>query len=117
MNNATLTRYIALFNEGVRTGNFGPMVARFTDDAELVFENIPVGPFHGRDAIAAAYASQPPDDEIVLLEWHTVDGLLVAAYAWARAPEEHAGDMVITTDRDQIARLVVVYGSPRYDVH
>ena len=109
-----LTRHIALFNEGVRTGNFGPMVARFTDDAELVFENIPVGPFYGRNAIAASYASQPPDDEIVMLESRTVGDLLVAAYAWQSEPNKHAGEIVITTDRDRIARLVVVYGG-RYE--
>ena len=105
-----LTRHVALFNDGVRTGDFGPMVAGFTEDAELIFENIPVGPFRGRDAIAAAYASQPPDDEIVLLNARTDDGQLIASYAWASAPTEHAGDMVITPDGDRIARLVVVYG-------
>ena len=109
-----LTRHIALFNEGIRTGDFGPMVNWFTDDAELVFENIPVGPFHGRDAIAAAYASQPPDDEIVLLESRTVGGLLVAAYAWKSEPDGQAGEMVITVDGDRIAQLVVVYGA-RYE--
>src|SRR5688572_12870708 len=110
MNNSVLTRHIALFNEGVRSGDFGPMIAWFTDDAELVFENIPAGPFTGRDAIAAAYASQPPDDEIVLLEAHEEEGLLIASYAWRSEPEEHAGDMVITPDGDLIARLVVTYG-------
>ena len=54
-----LARHIALFTDGVRTGDFSPMTAWFTDDAELVFENIPVGPFHCRDAVAAAYASHP----------------------------------------------------------
>jgi hypothetical protein len=105
-----LTRHVTLFNEGIRTGDFAPMVAWFTDDAELVFENIPVGPFRGRAAIAAAYAGQPPDDEIVLLGSRDQDGLLVAAYAWASAPTEHAGEIVITINGDRIARLVVVYG-------
>ncbi|MEX1158782.1 MAG: hypothetical protein WEC79_07630 [Thermomicrobiales bacterium] len=109
-----LTRHITLFNEGVRTGDFGPMTAWFTDDAELVFENIPVGPFQGRDAIAAAYASQPPDDEIVLLEGREEDALIVASYAWNSAPDQHAGEMVITPDGDRIARLVVVYAG-RYE--
>jgi len=110
-----LTRHVALFNDGIRTGDFGPMVSWFTDDAELIFENIPVGPFQGRDAIADAYASQPPDDEIVLLDVRDEDGLLVASYAWNSAPEEFAGEMVITPDGDRIARLVVVYGSRYQD--
>jgi hypothetical protein len=108
--NDLLTRHVARFNEGVRTGDFGPMTDWFTDDAELIFENIPVGPFHGREAIAAAYASQPPADEIVLLRARTTGNLIVTSYAWASAPADHAGDMVITVDGDRIARLVVVYG-------
>jgi hypothetical protein len=105
-----LNRHIELFNQGIRTGDFAPMVTWFTDDAELVFENIPVGPFVGRGAIAAAYASQPPDDEIVLMSSRDVDDVLIASYAWVSAPDQHAGDMVITTDGDRIARLVVIYG-------
>jgi SnoaL-like domain len=65
---ALLTAHVARFNAGVRSGDFGPMVDWFTEDAELAFEGIPVGPFHGREAIAAAYRAQPPDDEIELLE-------------------------------------------------
>src|SRR5829696_9589623 len=59
---ALLSDHVARFNAGVRSGDFGPMVDGFTDDAELVFEGIPVGPFRGRAAIAAAYRNQPPDD-------------------------------------------------------
>ena len=108
--NRLLNRHVTLFNEGVRTGDFGPMVAGFSEDAKLVFQNIPVGPFWGREAIAAAYASQPPDDEIVLLAAREEDGLLIASYAWKSAPDEHAGEMVITTEGERIARLVVIYG-------
>ena len=43
------------------------MLDGFTEDAELL-EGIPVGPFRGREAIAAAYRAQPPDDEIELLD-------------------------------------------------
>jgi hypothetical protein len=62
-----LERHIALFNQGVRTGDFGPMLGNFAPDATLTFEGIPVGPFHGKVAIAAAYATQPPDDEVIPL--------------------------------------------------
>lgn len=109
-----LARHIALFNEGIRSGDFGPMAAWFTEDAKLIFENIPVGPFHGRDAITAAYASQPPDDEIVVIATREEHGLIVASYAWRNAPDQHAGEMVVTVNGDRIARLVVVYGG-RYE--
>jgi steroid delta-isomerase len=97
-----LERHVERFNEGVRTGDFEPMVAAFSRDAELVFEGIPVGPFAGRDAIAAAYAAQPPDDEIVLLK---SDG----TYAWAKEPAVPAGRMFLTERDGEIARLVIRY--------
>jgi steroid Delta-isomerase len=78
------------------------MAAAFSEDAELVFEGIPVGPFAGRDAIAEAYRAQPPDDEIVLLGG---DG----TYAWANEPEIPAGQMFLTERDGEIVRLVVRY--------
>lgn len=97
-----LEQHVERFNVGVRTGDFGPMVAAFADDAELVFEGIPVGPFAGREAIAAAYAAKPPDDEIVLLDG---DG----RYAWAGEPSVSAGRMFLTERDGEIARLVIRY--------
>jgi steroid delta-isomerase len=78
------------------------MVAAFTEDAELRFEGIPVGPFIGRDAIAEAYRAQPPDDEIVLLD---ADG----TYAWAGRPGVPAGRLFLTERAGEIARLVIRY--------
>ena len=78
------------------------MVAAFSADAELVFEGIPVGPFVGREAIGEAYAAQPPDDEIVLLDG---DG----TYAWAGQPEVPAGQLFLTERDGEIARLVIRY--------
>ena len=89
-------------NRGVRTGDFGEMASLFAEDAEMVFEGIPVGPFHGREAIGAAYAAQPPDDEIVLLNG---DGI----YAWSKNPETPAGQMFLTERDGEIVRLVIRY--------
>jgi steroid Delta-isomerase len=97
-----LHRHVARFNRGVRTRDFGEMVSFFAEDAELVFEGIPVGPFVGRDAIAEAYRTQPPDDEIVLLDG---DG----AYAWATEPDVPAGQLFLEERDGEIARLVIRY--------
>jgi hypothetical protein len=59
--------HVARFNEGVRSGDWEPMLAHFADDAELRFENVPAGPFVGLEEIRRGYVAQPPDDEIVLL--------------------------------------------------
>jgi steroid delta-isomerase len=98
----SVEKHVARFNEGVRTGDFGPMVAAFSEDAELRFEGVPVGPFVGREAIADAYRTQPPDDEIVLLDG---DG----TYAWAKEPDVPAGRMFLTERGGKITRLVIRY--------
>lgn len=57
-----LEDHVAHFNHGITSGDFTPMLEHFAPDAILEFVGVPVGPFIGRDAIAAAYAAQPPDD-------------------------------------------------------
>jgi steroid Delta-isomerase len=108
---ALLADHVARFNAGVRSGDFGPMVDGFAEDAELIFEGVPVGPFRGREAIAAAYRMQPPDDEIELLEVAQDDaGPVVASYAWRRRPGVPAGVLVLLPREGRIARLVIHYG-------
>ncbi|HVD26660.1 MAG TPA: hypothetical protein VNB86_11790 [Gaiellaceae bacterium] len=97
-----LVEHVERFNQGVRSGDFGPMIAAFAGDAALVFEGIPVGPLAGRDAIAEAYRARPPDDEIVLLDG---DG----TYAWASMPDVPAGQMFLTERDREITRLVIRY--------
>jgi steroid Delta-isomerase len=104
-----LDRHVELFNEAVRTGDFAPMLEQFTDDAELVFEGIPVGPFQGLPAIAAAYATQPPDDEVEVLSVEQRDGDIVAPYSWRADGGRQSGRMILTPRGDKIARLVVTF--------
>jgi steroid Delta-isomerase len=102
--------HVERFNQGVRTGDFGPMVEAFAQDAELVFEGVPVGPFVGREAIAAAYRHQPPDDEIEVLDVaEGKDGDVVARYAWRKEAGITAGEMRLSHDGHQITRLVVTF--------
>jgi steroid delta-isomerase len=100
--------HVIRFNEGVRTGDWAQMLERFTEDAELAFEGVPVGPFAGRDPIAAAYAAQPPDDQLVTLR---VEGGadVTALYAWRRDPARVAGRMVLTARDGEVARLLVTF--------
>jgi hypothetical protein len=104
-----LTEHVERFNSGVRSGDFGPMLELFADDAELAFEGVPVGPFHGRDAIAAAYRDRPPDDEIEVLEAAQAGDEVLARYAWLRDEGRAAGDLRLTRAGDRIARLVVTF--------
>jgi hypothetical protein len=82
--------YVGVHNECVRTGDWAPLPDLFTDDAELVFEGVPVGPFRGRGVIAAAYRERPPDDQVLV--FGVDDGeTVVAQYGWLREPATIAG--------------------------
>ncbi|MFN2484665.1 MAG: nuclear transport factor 2 family protein [Candidatus Limnocylindria bacterium] len=110
----TLVReHVDRFNTGVRTGDWGPMLERFTDDAELVFEDVPVGPFIGREAIAGAYRAQPPDDEIEVLGYRASGDEIVAPYVWVRERDVLAGELRMILDGDRIRRLVVTFREDR----
>jgi SnoaL-like protein len=100
--------HVARFNEGVRTGDWEPMLARFADDAELRFENVPAGPFSGREEIRRAYREQPPDDEIRLLGIQDEEEAkrVTAAFAWTRGG---TGRLALEHERGAIARLVVIF--------
>jgi hypothetical protein len=104
-----LGEHVDRFNVGVRSGDFSQMLELFTDDAVLEFEGVPVGPFHGREAIAAAYRDQPPDDEIEVLEASEVADEVAARYAWLRDEGGAAGDLRLSRVGDRIARLVVTF--------
>jgi steroid delta-isomerase len=106
---ALLDRHVRLFNEGVRSGDFGPMLEQFAGDAELVFRGVPVGPFRGKDAIAAAYREQPPDDEIDVRAVREEGDEIVADYGWRREAGRRAGELRLAVDGDEIRRLVVSF--------
>jgi steroid delta-isomerase len=104
-----LARHVERFNAGVRTKDFGPMMEQFTADAELHFEGVPLGPFVGRNVIAEAYAQNPPDDEIDILDVEMEAGSLIARYAWKKDEGRAAGRMIVTPRDGRIARLVVTF--------
>jgi steroid Delta-isomerase len=105
-----LAEHVARFNAGVRSGDFGSFLELFTDDAELSFESVPVGPFSGRSAIAAAYKERPPDDEIRVLDVAEGGSRLIVGYSWLATPDLRAGEMRIDRDGGRIRRLVVTFG-------
>jgi RimJ/RimL family protein N-acetyltransferase len=101
--------YVGDHNEGVRTGDWSGLGAWFEDDAELVFDGVPVGPFVGRDAIVAAYRERPPDDQVLTFRVENADGEVTALYGWLASPSEVAGRMIVTTEGERIRRLRVTF--------
>ncbi|HEX6663901.1 MAG TPA: nuclear transport factor 2 family protein [Gaiellaceae bacterium] len=98
-----MREHVARFNAAVESGDWAPMLEQFADDAELEFRGLPVGPFSGRDAIAAAYADQPPDDMVRLLEERERErsrrGSLCVARRAGRCRGRDAADAERRTDR------------------
>lgn len=104
-------RHVRRFNDGVRTGDFSAMLEGFSEDAELLFEGVPAGPFFGRSAISEAYRSRPPDDEIEVLSiLERGNAEIVAAYSWKRDGGRRSGEMIFTPLPDgRVARLIVTF--------
>jgi hypothetical protein len=100
--------HVRAFNDGVRSGDWEPMLVRFAVDAELRFENVQAGPYAGIEEIRCAYREQPPDDQIQLLGVQADDerGEVVAAYTWLRGG---TGRLVLEHDRGAITRLTVIF--------
>jgi steroid Delta-isomerase len=78
-----LADHVAAFNQAVDAGSFDAFVERFAADAEMVFVNVPIGPFRGREAIRAAYLQSPPDDTMTVVAAAARDGGIEAAFRWS----------------------------------
>jgi steroid delta-isomerase len=104
-----LQEHVERFNAGVRSGDWEPMLESFGEAAEMEFRGIPVGPFVGKGAIAAAYREQPPDDEMRVLEEREAGGRVEARYAWLADPDVAAGELFLTVEGGSIRKLVVTF--------
>ena len=110
-----LRQHVERFNAGARTTDWSPMLEGFEDTAEMEFRGVPVGRFHGKEAIdgkeaiAEAYRAQPPDDELRVLEERERDGRIEARYAWLAEPDIAAGELILTVGDGLIRKLVITF--------
>jgi hypothetical protein len=103
-----LERHVELFNAAVSSGNYGPFLATFAEDAVMRFDNIPIGPFIGRNAIAEAYATQPPMDTMALIGMRVLgDNAVIAAFEWDAGGTGH---MYLRFRGRQVAELAIEFG-------
>jgi steroid Delta-isomerase len=108
---AFLEHHVQTFNAAVETGDFAPLVDLFALDAELAFEGVPVGPFYGREAIAAAYDAQPPTDGMTILDTRVEDdGTVVEGFSWSADHGVRSGEMRLVVEDGRIRRLAVAFG-------
>jgi steroid Delta-isomerase len=96
-----------LFNEAVRSGDYTDFLATFADDAVMSFADLPFGPFHGRAAIAEAYAAQPPTDTLAI---NSVDEIAPdTARVAVRYSSGRSGTMTVRWRDGEVADLVIVF--------
>lgn len=99
--------HVDMFNAAVRSGDWSAFMATFADDAVMRFVSVPVGPYSGRAAIAAAYAERPPDDTMTL---RTVEELgpetARAGFAWDAGG---TGTLTVHWRHGQVADLTVAF--------
>jgi hypothetical protein len=102
-----VARHETLFNQGVRTGDFGPWLETFHDDAVATFAGLPIGPLYGREAIGRTYAERPPSSTLHVVE-STVDGdAFTCRFVWDDAPQT-GGVFVIRLRDDKLVSLDVM---------
>ncbi|HEX2307833.1 MAG TPA: nuclear transport factor 2 family protein [Jatrophihabitantaceae bacterium] len=76
--------HIAAFNAAVTSGDWTEFVEQFAESARMEFSGVPAGPYEGRDAIAEAYRTNPPDDTMALLDVRSTDWTDTARFQWSR---------------------------------
>ena len=106
---SSIDRYIEDYNAAVRSAEWDEFAEWFTDEAEVRFEGPPVGPYHGRDEIRAAYAASPPDDEVEIRRVRSDGDRTLADYGWVQEPGVRAGELRITWEGDRIRELVITF--------
>jgi ketosteroid isomerase-like protein len=106
---SSFDEYIEAHNAAVRSGEWEAFSRWFTDDAEVCFEGVPVGPFRGRDEIRAAYESRPPDDEVEVRNVRSEGDRTVADYGWLADDGVRAGELRVTWEDELIRELVITF--------
>ena len=80
--NGRVESHLDAFNDAVRSSNWDAFAERFAMDARMEFVGVPVGPFEGRDAIAAAYRANPPQDTMTALHTESDGAVDAVNFAW-----------------------------------
>jgi hypothetical protein len=102
-----LQEYVLRHNEGVRTGDFSRMLELFAQEARMRFAGFDAGPFEGRGAIAEAFRTKPPDDELSTFEVKGGMNCVRAEYAWSRKPGTRSGEISLECASGRIVEIEV----------
>lgn len=109
-----VARHVALFNEGVRTGDLTPWFNTFTDDAVLTFTGMSLPSANGRDEIEAVYKGHPPASEMSLTAGSPADPdaeTVFGEFFWVRAPDS-GGRFTLHLDGGRTTRIDIEIDGP-----
>jgi hypothetical protein len=108
---AQLEHHVELFNEAVRTGDYGPFLDTFADDAVMRLDGVPMGPVEGKAGIAEAYATRPPTDTMALIDMEELGTTAVRAlFEWDAGG---TGEMYLRWDDGRLVELKIAPALPR----
>jgi hypothetical protein len=99
-------RHVAAFNHSVRSGDWAAFADRFAADATMRFVGISVGPFNGREAIAAGYTSQPPSDTLTVTRGVSSGEVDELWFAWDNGG---TGTITLRWSGDLISELTITF--------
>lgn len=88
----TAREHIERFNAAVRSGDWESFVATLAPDAVSRFDGVPAEPYVGREAIAAAYAENPPTDTMAVRAVETSGDAEIVRFAWTERRRRHPHD-------------------------
>jgi steroid delta-isomerase len=100
----TAREHIERFNAAVRSGDWESFVATLAPDAVMRFDGVSFGPYVGREAIAAAYAANPPTDTMAVRTVETSSDTEIVRFAWTAGG---AGTLTIRRGAAGITELAV----------
>lgn len=106
---ALLERHVELFNDAVTTGDYAPFLVTFADSAVMRFDDLPMGPFVGRAAIAESYATQPPGDTMALIDLEEIGtDAVLATFEW---DEGGTGRMFLRWAGGEVVELSIAFSA------
>jgi hypothetical protein len=102
-----LESYQILHNYGIESGEFGPMLELFAEDAIFEFEDERIGKFEGIDMIAGVFRRQSPTVKLAVSNMKEGAGIATADYADENLPEKRLGSITLEPVNDKIGRLFI----------
>jgi hypothetical protein len=104
-------RHAALFNQGVRTGDFSTWLSTFAEDAVMTFAGLPIAPARGREAIADVYAAHPPSSPMRVVSSSVNGEVTTGRFVWVAAPGA-GGEFVLRLRKGYFSGVDVTLDAP-----